>query len=74
MEPFRPYVDNYVYRNPSCDMSWDYRKELINISLSTVVYNNKKMELQTALDMYVNDVLTELTEHTARIGRLDFYE
>lgn len=74
MEPFRPYIDNYIYRTPPHELSWDYKQELININLSTVIYNNRKMELQTALDMYVNDVLTELTESTSRIGRLDFYE
>lgn len=74
MEPFRPYIDNYVYRNPPCDLNWEYKKELIGINMSTIIYNNKKMELQTAIDMYVNDVLFELTERIARIGRLDFYE
>ena len=74
MEPFRAYVDNYVYRNPPEELNWRYKRSLIDLSVSTVIYSEKKMELQTALDMYVNDVLTELSEKSKRKGVLDFYE
>lgn len=75
MEPFRAYVDNFVYRNPVENLDWPYKQELINLGMSTVTYNKRKTDLQTALDMYVNDVLLELTEeNTSRIGRLDFNE
>ena len=72
MEPFRPFVDNHVFRNPTKKLNWDYKKELIELSIFTVKYKNKKMELQTAVDLFVNDVLLELNGEKNKIGEIDF--
>lgn len=73
IEPFRAYIDDYVYKNPPEELNWDYKKKLIDLSVSTVVYNKRKMELQTAVDMFVNDVIVELSGKTNRMGVLEFY-
>lgn len=74
MEPFRPFVDNYVYKQQDRELNWSYKQDLINLSLETVVYKGHKMELQTAIDIFVNDVLTELSQNTSKIKEIEFYE
>ncbi|QBQ07796.1 CRISPR-associated protein Cas1 [Spiroplasma gladiatoris] len=59
MEPFRPIVDNYVYKYVT---QIDYfsrstKLELINILNSKVIYGNNKIYLTNAIDKYVDMVL-----------------
>ena len=74
MEPFRAYVDDFVYNNSPEEFNADYRKKLVEISIGQVLYNRRRMDMQTAIDMYVNDVLNELSDGSEHIKELSFVE
>ncbi len=74
MEPFRAYVDNFVYRTQPAELDWNYKKKLIELGSETVLYGNKKTELHTAIEMYVRDVLAELSEFCDEMKVPGFYE
>ena len=74
MEPFRAYVDDFVYNNIPEELDADYRKKLVELSVGQVLYNGCRMDMQTAIDMYVNDVLNELSNDIEHIKELKFVE
>lgn len=73
MEAFRPFYDEYVYINGERTLDWEYKKELISLFLKPIKYDNKKTELQTAVDMYSYNVLKALSSKTETIKAVDFY-
>lgn len=71
MEPFRPFVDEIVYRESSCfDLSM--RKKLISVMSEDVVYHNKEMSLDTALDRFALDVIHTVETGEMRMGGIGF--
>lgn len=74
VEPFRPFVDEFVSKNKMRDFDYLYRKDLVNLLLSEIVYKNKKMELQIAIEQYIEDVLSDLSENSNRLGDITYDE
>ncbi len=74
MEPFRPFYDEYIYVNSDRQLDWEYKKELISLFLKPVTYDNKNTELQTAIEMYSDDVLRALSNGIETIKAVDFYD
>lgn len=72
MEPFRPFVDNYVYFHQPDTFTIDDRKLLISLMNSPVLYDGKQTELQTAIDQYVMDCISYMNETREQIGRVAF--
>ena len=72
MEPFRPFVDEAVFLR--MDWTWDsiYRRELIALPRLPVRFNGRRMELATAAECYVLDVLSAVNDKERRIGEVDF--
>ena len=72
MEPFRPFVDEYVFLNRERELDWDYKRELINLTYKTIYYGKRKMELHIAEDMFICDVIKTLNGNTSQIKEFDF--
>lgn len=73
MEPFRPFYDEYIYLNNGRQLDWKYKKELIALFLKLVTYDNKNTELQTAVEMYSDNVLKSLSGGIEKIKEVGFY-
>ena len=74
MEPFRPAIDKMVYRNKNRPLSWDYKKELISLLVADCYYANRRMSVQTAMELYALDVFGAMTDPKRQIYRLTFVE
>ena len=56
IEPFRAIVDLYVYKikdNLTLPLSFDIRKDLVNILNISVISNNKKCTLEYSIELFV---------------------
>ena len=74
IEPFRPFVDKVVYKNGDRALDWSYKKELINISYKTVIYNGQKTELQTALDSFAFGLLENVSNMNYCLKEVEMVE
>lgn len=74
MEPFRPFIDYYVYKNKDRELDWNYKLELISLCELPVIYGGKCMELQLAIECWVTDVVAELDGCKDRMKEINFYE
>lgn len=74
MEPFRPFVDLLAYRNIDCELNWEYKKELIAINETPILYDGMSMELQTAIEAYAIEVLKSIGEPHYAVKEMDFIE
>jgi len=72
MEPFRPFVDDYVYQHQKEEFNQDYRKALIALNTLEILYNGKHTQLQTAIDMYVLDCIKYMNKELHTIGKAEF--
>ncbi len=61
IEPFRVFVDRFVYEHKHCDFDRDYRRGLIEIGETPVRYLGKKYALSDAIELYCHDVLSAVT-------------
>lgn len=55
-------------------MEWDklYRRKLTEVLRKTVRFNDRRMELASALEAYALDVLAAMEDETRKIGEVDF--
>lgn len=63
IEPFRPIVDKYVYNNIeylTIPLSFDTRKDLVNILNEKVKINNKMYTVQFAVDIVVQSYIKSI--------------
>ena len=72
MEPFRPFVDEYVYQHQKEEFNQNYRKSLISLSTMEILYNGKHTQLQTAIDLYVLDCIKYMNKEAHTIGKVEF--
>ena len=72
MEPFRPFVDEYVFFYKERELDWDYKQELINLTYKNISYGERKMELHIAEDMFICDVIKTLNGNIPQIKEFDF--
>lgn len=68
MEPFRPFVDQTVFKNKGRELDWDYRKELISVQQGECRYNGRSMEICTAMEQYALDVLSAMKNDQKKPG------
>lgn len=68
MEPYRPFIDRIVYslglppEIEGCELTPVYKKRLIEVLNTTVVYEEKKMHLKNCIAITVNKVVNSFTE------------
>ncbi|MDO4569454.1 MAG: type II CRISPR-associated endonuclease Cas1 [Planctomycetia bacterium] len=72
MEPFRPCVDEMVWKRQGEELSCDFKKELIGVTHRKVLYTRKRMTLDSAVDQFVLDMTKALKKGTHFKGELDF--
>lgn len=63
VEPFRPIVDEYVFNNIeklSDSLSFEVKKELINIINKQVIVDNRKCSIEYAIDLLVKSYIKSL--------------
>lgn len=72
MEPFRPWVDEIVYRRKEEPLDKEFKRELIGIANQQVVYQKKRMSLDSAVDLYVLEIMNALREGTKPQGEMEF--
>lgn len=70
IEPFRPIVDSYVYLNGERKLVFEYRCELIELMTHKIIYNNRNMDVQNAVEVFMEDVFKELSGKNGRIGEI----
>src|SRR5690554_4149698 len=73
MEPFRPIVDYYVYKNKERVFDKEYRLDLINLLNKKVVYNKKSYYLNDCIPRYTNNVLEYLSQGQIRNKNFLYY-
>lgn len=72
MEPFRPFVDNIVYRYQNCELDWTYRQKLIGLLRNECIYKGKKTELETAIQVFVKDVAKGMSMSRYHVEEIQF--
>lgn len=72
IEVFRPIVYMIVYKNSTKELDRNYKKQLIGILYQDIRYEKKKMDVQTALEQYVPDLLRNITNKDYVIKDVDF--
>lgn len=70
IEPFRPIVDSYVYLNGERKLDFEYRCELIELMTHKIIYNKRNMDVQNAVEVFMEDVFKELSGKNGRIGEI----
>lgn len=71
IEPLRPFVDSYVIQKIVNDEN--YKDEYIKMLISEVEYNGKKIILENAIHLYVEDLLNYLkTGDYSKIKFIDY--
>lgn len=61
IEPFRPIVDSYVYINRERELDFEYRCEMIELMTHKIIYNKRNIEVQNAVEVFMEDVFKELS-------------
>ncbi len=64
VEPFRPIVDDFVFKNISLlseELSYDVRKQLVNLINSEVVVEGKRYTVEYAMDLLVKSYVKSLS-------------
>lgn len=74
MEPFRPFVDETVYRNRERELDSDYKNELITVNRKMCRYAGKKMTVADAMECYTLDVCKAMNEPRAKLKGVEFAE
>ena len=74
MEPFRPVIDKYVYEHRKDLFSQDNRIDLIKLMYSNAMYNGKRYELQSCIDMYVQSCLRYMNYECDKIGEVSLVD
>lgn len=72
MEPFRPFVDKIVKKNENRELDWDYKQEIIGLLYDECLYNNKKMEVATAIEYFSREVMEAMLIPRRKIGVVEF--
>ena len=60
MEPFRPYIDLYVYKHQKCDFDRTIRREIVALTIQNIIYRDTSTSLETAIDRYVMEIIEKL--------------
>ena len=72
IEVFRPFVDKTVYKNQQAELTSEYKKELIGVLCGDIFYDKKKTDMQTAAELYICDVLKNMTNINYTMRDIDF--
>jgi CRISPR-associated protein Cas1 len=57
MEPFRPFLDDFIFQSIPFDFDLDFKVKIINFFHEDVIYDNTHFHLNTAFSKYVNNTL-----------------
>ncbi len=60
IEPYRPFVDEFVYQNIdklSLPLSFNIKKELINILNKKIIIKDQKQTIQFSIDSYIRSLI-----------------
>ena len=60
MEPFRPFVDELVFRNGKRELDKEYKLELVSILHSKIKYRNETSSMANVQDQFALDVLKSM--------------
>ena len=74
IEPFRPMVDGVVYRNRDKTFDSLAREKLLGLLQAIVIYDGKRIELSSALERYIADVIRSMECEDNLIKEFDFDE
>lgn len=72
MEPFRPFVDEIVYRRRNAVFDWDYRYELITMIQNKCVYDGREVSIADAIELFSYEVCKMMMEARGKLKDLDF--
>lgn len=72
MEPFRPFVDRFVFQNQIQKLEHEEKMELVNILNTTIKIAGKQQTMLNAIHIYTLSVFDALTDND--IGKMRFPE
>ena len=72
MEPFRPFVDELVFLNNGRALDSAFKRELASLIYRPVLFRGSETHLHTALELYVESTLKNITNEHYSIGELRF--
>ena len=72
MEPFRPFIDSYVYGHSERKLDTEYKKELISILNGDCLYGRKRMSIDNAIICFTLDALKSMNGQKMFIKELRF--
>ncbi len=72
MEPFRPFVDMIALRNINKALDQNTKKQLIEMTYKKMIFGGKKMELQVALEAYINQIMKNMGNKDYLIPSIGF--
>ena len=67
IEPFRPFVDKIVYLHKDRELDRDYKRELVSVTRTPMIYGKKQCVLEAAVEQYVLDVAKSLTTENGKL-------
>ena len=72
IEPFRPFVDEIVYKNYGRELDWGFKQQLIGVLHADCLYGSRSTIVENAMSMWALDVLKALKEPAHKVEVLSF--
>ena len=72
MEPFRPVIDYWVANQNFTELTPDVKFGLVDSLNLEITFNDKKMLVRNAINLYVSQCLNYLSENSKEIKILNF--
>jgi len=72
MEPFRPIVDKAVYLQQNQALDKEFKRKLINLLYSDVVYDKKQYQVYDVVEPYVLDCIHSISDSNNHIKEFRF--
>ncbi len=72
VEPFRPFVDQIAAANPDRELDWEYKKLYVSLLQASCRYRGNVMKLETAMDMFLLDIMQMIDKPFKLAGEIDF--
>ena len=70
MEPFRTVIDRIVYDNRDRDLDRSYKRALIDINMTPMLYKGKEYKLETAVSEFFLDAVRFMNGDVKTIGEV----
>lgn len=74
MEPFRPAVDRFVFKNKERRFDYWYKRDILSLFCLNIHYGGREMNISDAMEEFALDVLRSMNCDTVSIKKVVSYE